>query len=107
MKGQYKAVIAEPIFEGGHFSPLFKSGGLLRLVFKQSSNFLDFPNCRSWPKFHGLWKRPSLTPCHHVDLETGMGPMGARICFILTSPVCGNSELFIIFVLFEKMVQYT
>ena len=48
------------------------------------------------PSLVGLGKRPSLTPCHHVDLDTGIGPFGARICFILTRPVFGNSMSFIV-----------
>jgi hypothetical protein len=29
------------------------------------------------PSLTGFGKQPSLTPCHHVDLPTGIGPVGA------------------------------
>ena len=31
------------------------------------------------PNFTGLGYRPVWMPAHHVDLETGIGPLGARI----------------------------
>ena len=34
--------------------------------------------------FIGCGNLPSLTPAHHVDLETGIGPIGANICFTRT-----------------------
>ena len=34
--------------------------------------------------------RPVLTPAHQVDLQTGMGPFGARIDESLTKPVSGK-----------------
>ena len=43
------------------------------------------------PSFRGFGKRPSFTPAHQVDLETGMGPTGAHICLTRTRPVVGNS----------------
>lgn len=42
------------------------------------------------PSFTGLGKRPSLTPVHHVDLLTGIGPSGARIWGRRTKPLCGS-----------------
>ena len=38
----------------------------------------------------GWGKRPDLTPAHHVDLLTGMGPIGARIDTSRTNPVWGR-----------------
>lgn len=46
------------------------------------------------PSFTGFGKRPSLTPAHHVDLLTGIGPHGAMIAGRRTKPVDGSSELF-------------
>ena len=46
------------------------------------------------PSFTGLGKRPALTPAHHVDLLTGMGPRGARIDASRTKPVVGSSSSF-------------
>ena len=43
------------------------------------------------PSFTGLGYRPLLTPAHHVDFETGMGPFGARIEASLRNPVCERS----------------
>jgi len=44
----------------------------------------------------GAGKRPSRTPCHHVDLLTGMGPFGAIIAEMRTKPVWGKRELDVI-----------
>jgi hypothetical protein len=33
------------------------------------------------PSFLGWGNRPDFTPAHQVDLETGMGPAGARMSF--------------------------
>ena len=32
------------------------------------------------PSFRGCGKRPSFTPAHQVDFDTGIGPNGADIC---------------------------
>lgn len=42
------------------------------------------------PSLIGLGNRPSLTPAHHVDLLTGIGPAGARIFLSRTQPVSGR-----------------
>ena len=42
------------------------------------------------PSFRGLGKRPDFTPCHQVDLETGIGPTGASIWERRTNPVWGK-----------------
>jgi hypothetical protein len=42
------------------------------------------------PSFCGFGKRPSRTPCHHVDLETGIGPTGAKMDDNRTKPVRGK-----------------
>ena len=42
------------------------------------------------PSLTGLGKRPSLTPTHHVDFETGIGPRGARIDERRKKPVSGS-----------------
>ncbi len=42
------------------------------------------------PNLSGFGKRPSLTPCHHVDFDTGIGPAGARIADNRTKPVWGE-----------------
>ena len=42
------------------------------------------------PSFTGFGKRPSLTPCHQVDLLTGIGPDGAMIEARRTKPVSGR-----------------
>src|SRR3954454_17097964 len=42
------------------------------------------------PSLTGLGKRPSLTPCHQVDLLTGIGPDGAMIELRRTKPVSGR-----------------
>ncbi len=34
---------------------------------------------------------PLLTPAHHVDFETGIGPFGPRIEEILTNPSAGSA----------------
>jgi hypothetical protein len=34
---------------------------------------------------------PLLTPAHHVDFETGIGPFGPRIAVILTNPSAGSA----------------
>ena len=39
------------------------------------------------PSFTGLGNRPDFTPDHQVDLQTGIGPFGARISEILMKPV--------------------
>lgn len=43
------------------------------------------------PSLTGFGKRPSLTPAHHVDLLTGIGPWGAMIEGNRTNPVLGSS----------------
>src|SRR5437763_5122953 len=43
--------------------------------------------------FTGLGNRPALTPAHHVDRDTGIGPVGARICLTRTKPVSGKGRL--------------
>ena len=43
------------------------------------------------PNFMGLGKRPSLIPAHQVDLLTGIGPRGDKICLSRTKPVEGKS----------------
>ena len=42
------------------------------------------------PSLIGLGKRPLLTPAHHVERPTGMGPLGARIELSRTNPVWGK-----------------
>lgn len=42
------------------------------------------------PNFTGLGKRPVLTPSHHVDRETGIGPAGARMLERRRKPVSGS-----------------
>lgn len=42
------------------------------------------------PSFTGCGKRPLLTPAHHVDLATGIGPLGARIEDSRINPVSGR-----------------
>ena len=37
------------------------------------------------PNLTGLGKRPVRTPSHHVDLLTGIGPVGANISVILSN----------------------
>ncbi len=46
------------------------------------------------PSFTGSGKRPDLTPAHHVDLETGIGPSGPRIDLSRTKPVSGKVKQF-------------
>ena len=46
------------------------------------------------PSFTGFGKRPSLTPAHHVDLLTGIGPLGAMMEGSRTKPVEGSSVWF-------------
>jgi hypothetical protein len=43
------------------------------------------------PSFTGLGYRPDLTPAHHVERLTGIGPCGARIEVSLRNPVAGSS----------------
>jgi hypothetical protein len=43
------------------------------------------------PSFTGFGNRPSLTPAHHVDFETGIGPFGAKIEVRRTKPVSGST----------------
>ena len=45
------------------------------------------------PSLTGLGKRPSLTPAHHVDFETGIGPRGARMDESRKKPVSGSKLL--------------
>ncbi len=44
------------------------------------------------PSLIGRGNRPDLTPAHHVDFETGIGPDGARIDFRRTKPVWEKGE---------------
>jgi hypothetical protein len=39
------------------------------------------------PSFTGEGYRPDLTPAHHVDLDTGIGPPGAMIALRRLSSV--------------------
>jgi hypothetical protein len=39
------------------------------------------------PSFTGLGYRPDLTPAHHVDLLTGIGPAGPMIALKRMKPV--------------------
>ena len=48
------------------------------------------------PNLRGLGKRPSFTPCHQPDLETGIGPAGARIADRRTKPVRGKGGVGIV-----------
>lgn len=50
------------------------------------------------PSLRGCGNRPSFTPCHQVDLETGIGPRGARMWDSLTRPVSGKSVGRLLFV---------
>jgi hypothetical protein len=43
------------------------------------------------PSLMGLGNRPERTPAHHVLLETGIGPWGARMDDSRTKPVIGRS----------------
>lgn len=42
------------------------------------------------PSFTGRGKRPLLTPSHHVDFPTGIGPAGARMDARRRRPVSGK-----------------
>src|SRR5271169_1824723 len=42
------------------------------------------------PSFTGLGKRPDLTPAHHVERPTGIGPRGARMEGRRTKPNPGR-----------------
>ena len=42
------------------------------------------------PSLLGLGKRPSFTPCHQVDLDTGIGPCGYKMLDKRTKPVLGK-----------------
>src|SRR5271167_2122535 len=42
------------------------------------------------PSFTGLGKRPDLTPAHHVERPTGIGPLGASIEGRRTKPNSGR-----------------
>ena len=46
------------------------------------------------PSLSGLGKRPVLTPAHHVDLDTGMGPRGARMEERGRNPAWGSGAAF-------------
>ena len=46
------------------------------------------------PSFTGLGKRPDLTPSHHVDRPTGIGPFGPMIEESRTKPVSGRAVQF-------------
>src|SRR5687767_3842953 len=45
------------------------------------------------PSLTGFGNLPLLTPAHHVDFPTGIGPFGAIIEGSLTNPVPGSSTL--------------
>ena len=42
------------------------------------------------PSLTGLGNRPDLTPAHHVDLPTGIGPRGAMMEDSRTKPIFGK-----------------
>jgi hypothetical protein len=41
----------------------------------------------------GAGNRPVRTPAHQLDLETGIGPKGARIDLMRTNPVSGSDAM--------------
>jgi hypothetical protein len=43
------------------------------------------------PSLTGFGKRPDLTPSHHVERPTGMGPMGATMELSRRKPIRGRS----------------
>ena len=57
------------------------------------------------PSLRGLGKRPDLTPCHHVDFETGIGPVGARIEESRTKPDWGKSRSILRFLAIESRLR--
>jgi hypothetical protein len=46
------------------------------------------------PSLTGFGNRPDLTPAHHVDLLTGIGPFGPRIEESRIKPVSGREVVF-------------
>ncbi len=48
------------------------------------------------PSFNGFGKRPSRHPCHHVDLETGMGPWGPMIEERRTNPFLDSANCWLL-----------
>ena len=46
------------------------------------------------PNLTGGGNRPDLTPSHHVDLPTGIGPLGPMIDESRTKPVSGREVVF-------------
>ena len=78
-------------FDGFDATEIYPPNHRLTKFREQGANVFHAPHRNPFPNFTGKGKLPLLTPAHHVDFDTGIGPSGPSIDEILTKPSSGKA----------------